>query len=136
MLGEVAILGPNCPAPRPAWLHVNGATLGLWFLQQEKENPWWASSFLSIPGPFQEMHSGLISWGSLGDLWSSITEDQRATEKGGNQHSDLGKSHSCLQQHASTDPSQQLCPSGEPSWWPHLARELSCLIWILSQQTI
>lgn len=34
-VGELAILGPNCPTPRPAWLHMNGAILGLWFLQQE-----------------------------------------------------------------------------------------------------
>ena len=30
------------------------------------------------------------------------------------------------------DPSQWLCPSAEPSWWPHLARVLDaefCLIW-------
>lgn len=76
-----------------------------------------------------EAHSDLTSWGSLGE---SAELNPRESDRDGegakvynNQYSEFGQLPSCLQWGPSREPSKQLCPSAEVSWWPLLARELS-----------
>lgn len=69
---------------------------------------------------------------SGGNLWNTINGDQIKLEKEGrvfsNQHSDLGRLCSCLQRCLNRNSHQQLFPSEEPSWWPHLAMKLKLAV--------
>lgn len=53
--------------------------MGLWFLQWEKENPWWTSSFLGISKSPTQVSPHSDYWGNI---WSSTTEEQIRECKG------------------------------------------------------
>lgn len=127
----MAIFGPNSPPCQHSatWTGPPSRPMGLWFLQWEKENLWWTSSFLGILGAFPRGPLKSLLTVITGEIFGAQSlKNRQETEKGvrahGNQCSNLGRSHSCLQQHSGRDPSQQLCQSAEPSQWPHLASRL------------